>query len=122
MGLIREDGTPKQAIEAFRTCAPDMGLCQWFHFEDHRLEDAVRWMKELGVTYLRTGLSWADAFRPGADAWFDRQMKALESFDVTVTYCFTPEHLGIVPHYTSPPKDVHQFADFCARMTRRYAR
>ncbi|HYG74520.1 MAG TPA: beta-xylosidase, partial [Planctomycetota bacterium] len=52
----------------------------------------------------------------------DRQMKALEDFNVTVTYCFTPEHCGIAPHHTSPPKSVAQYADFCAEMTRRYGR
>ncbi|HEY8458982.1 MAG TPA: beta-xylosidase, partial [Blastocatellia bacterium] len=60
-------------------------------------------------------------FRPNAGAWFDRQMKALEEFNVTVTYCFTPEHLGMQPHHTSPPREVRQYADFCAQMTRRYA-
>jgi beta-xylosidase len=99
-----------------------MGICQWFHFEDHRLELAVEWMKRLGVEKLRTGLSWADSFRPRAEAWFDRQMTALEPFDLTITYCFTPEHRGIRPHHTSPPQNVEEFADFCARMTRRYAR
>jgi beta-xylosidase len=49
-------------------------------------------------------------------------MKALESFRVTVTYCFTPEHCGVAPHHTSPPKCVKEFADFCAQVTRRYAR
>lgn len=122
MGLLKEDGTPKLALKRFPQYTPEMGICQWFHFEDHRLQDAVRWLKDLGVTYIRTGLSWADSFRPNALQWFDRQMKALESFAVTVTYCFTPEHLGVAPHYTSPPKDVNQFADFCAQMTRRYAR
>ena len=122
MGLLKEDGTPKIALKRFPQYTPEIGICQWFHFEDHRLHDAVRWLNDLGVTYLRTGLSWADSFRPDALAWFDRQMKALESFAVTVTYCFTPEHLGMAPHYTSPPKDVNQFADFCAQMTRRYAR
>jgi beta-xylosidase len=121
MGLLREDGTPKLALESFRQCVPALGICQWVHFEDPRFDQIVRWLKELGVKYIRTGLSWADSFRPHADAWFDRQMRALEPFDVTLTYCFTPEHLGINPHYTSPPKDVTQFADFCARMTRRYA-
>ena len=43
------------------------------------------------MRYLRTGLSWADSFRPGAQRWFDRQMRALEPFDVTVTFCYTPE-------------------------------
>lgn len=121
MGLVKEDGTPKLAFRHFADYAPEMGLCQWFHFEDHRLDDAVRRMKDLGVRHLRTGLSWADSFRPGADAWFDRQMKALEDFDVTLTYCFTPEHCGVRPHHTSPPTSVEAFADFCARMTRRYA-
>jgi beta-xylosidase len=120
MGLLREDGTPKLACRHFAGYAPDMGICQWFHYEDHRLEDAVRWLKKLGVKKLRTGLSWADSYRPNADAWFDRQMAALEDFDVTVTFCFTPEHRGIQPHHTSAPQVPREFADFCARMVRRY--
>jgi beta-xylosidase len=121
MGLLREDGSPKLAARHFADYTPEFGICQWFHFEDHRLEDAVRWLKKLGVKKLRTGLSWADSFRPDADAWFDRQMKALEPFDTTITYCFTPEHRGVEPNHTSPPQDINEFADFCARMTRRYA-
>lgn len=121
MGLLREDGTPKMAAHRFPEYAPEMGLCQWFHFEDHRLDDAVRWMKDLGVTYLRTGLSWGDSHRPGALDWFDRQMAALEDFRVTVTYCFTPPSRGAWEHYTAPPQDVAEFADFCAWMTDRYA-
>jgi beta-xylosidase len=121
MGLIREDGTPKPALEHLRRYAPDMGVMQWFHWQDHRLDDAVRWLKDLGVTRLRTGLSWWDSYRPGWEDWFDRQMEALEPFDTTVTFCFTPDHLGIEPHHTSPPKDPLYFADFCARMVERYA-
>lgn len=120
MGLVREDGTPKPALRAFAEHGRGLGLCQWFHFEDPRLEAGARWLRELGVRHLRTGLSWADAFRPGADAWFDRQMKALEPFEVTVTFCFTPEHLGVKPHHTSPPREPARFAEFCARMARRY--
>jgi beta-xylosidase len=121
MGLLNQDGTPKRALEAFARHTPALGLCQWFHYEDHRLEEAVAWMKRLGVTYLRTGLSWADSFRPNALDWFDRQMRALEEFDVTVTFCFTPEHRGLSPHHTSPPIDPAEYAAFCAAMVRRYA-
>jgi beta-xylosidase len=121
MGLLREDGTPKRAMRGFHGFAPDLGICQWFHFEDHRLDSGVAWLKKLGVKYVRTGLSWADSFRPNAIQWFDRQMKALEDFHVTVTYCFTPESCGIRPDHTSPPQRVEEFADFCASMTRRYA-
>ena len=121
MGLLREDGTPKLALRHFSRFTPTLGICQWFHYEDHRLDDAVRWLQDLGVKHLRTGISWADSYRPGAEAWFDRQMRALEPFHVTVTFCFTPECHGIKPHHTSPPREVEAFADFCAAQVRRYA-
>jgi beta-xylosidase len=122
MGLLREDGSPKPALRDYERYAADMGLCQWFHYHDHRLDDAVAWMKRLGVRHLRTGLSWADSFRPNALDWFDRQMEALADFDVTVTFCFTPEHEGIAPHHTSAPREPQRFADFCAQMIERYGR
>ena len=122
MGLLRENGTAKRVAERFADYTPELGICQWFHFEDHRLDDAVRWLKRLGVRYLRTGISWADSFRPNAEAWFDRQMRALEDFDVTVTFCFTPEHRGLQPHHTSPPLVEEEFAEFCCRALRRYWR
>ena len=121
MGLIRADGTPKPALEDYAKVAGEMGLMQWFHFEDPRLDDAVAWMRRLGVRHLRTGLSWADSFRPNAIDWFDRQMEALAGFNVTVTFCFTPEHLGIAPHHSSAVHEPEAFADFCAWMIDRYA-
>jgi beta-xylosidase len=121
MGLVREDGTPKRALQRFAEYTPALGICQWFHFEDHRLDAAVHWLRELGVKHLRTGLSWADSLRPGAERWFDRQMRALRDFEVTLTFCFTPEEQGIVAHHTSPPRDPEQYAAFCAEMIRRYA-
>lgn len=121
MGLYREDGTPKLASRHFPDFAPSLGICQWFHFEDHRLDKAARLLRELGVKKIRTGLSWADFERANAAEWFDRQMRLLEPFEVTVTFCFTPERCGVRPHHTSPPRDPQEFADFCAAMTRRYS-
>ena len=120
MGLLREDGSPKMAVDDFAALTPALGICQWFHYQDHRLSDAVRWLRRLGVRHIRTGLSWADSFRPNALDWFDRQMEALAEFEVTVTFCFTPEHLGIAPHHTSAPVVGAKFADFCAAMVARY--
>ena len=117
MGLIRADGTPKLALDHFD---PALGICQWFHFEDHRLDFAVEALQRLGVKKLRTGISWADWHRPNAVAWFDRQMAALEPFDVTVTLCFTPPSRGRVEHYTSPPIDPAEFAGFAAEAIGRY--
>jgi beta-xylosidase len=118
MGILREDGSPKLARAHFPA---GMGICQWFHFEDHRLDNTVEWLRRLNVVYLRTGLSWADSFRPDAEPWFDRQMQAIKEFSTTLTLCFTPDHLGIVPHYTSPPKNPEDFAEFAAKMVARYA-
>jgi len=120
MGLLDECGNAKRALWQFADYTPALGVCQWFHFEDPRLDDAVQWLQRLGVKYLRTGLSWSDSERPNYAAWFDRMMKALEPFDVTLTFCFTPESKGINPHHTSAPRNIEEYADFCARMVRRY--
>jgi beta-xylosidase len=118
MGLLREDGSPKPAAKSF---AEGLGICQWFHYEDHRLELGVDWLRKLGVKYLRTGVSWADWYRPNAEAWFDVQMSGLQEFATTMTLCFTPEHLGVQPHYTSPPRDPRDFAEFARWAVTRYA-
>ena len=118
MGLLREDGSPKMAAEYFPA---GLGICQWFHFEDHRLENSVEWLRRLGVGHVRTGVSWADWFRPNAEQWFDRQMRALDEFATTMTLCFTPEHLGIERHYTSPPRNQQDFADFVTWAVEHYA-
>jgi beta-xylosidase len=47
-------------------------------------------------------------------------MLALDGLDDTVTFCFTPEHRGIQPHHTSAPQLAQEYAEFCARMVRRY--
>ncbi|WP_303904609.1 hypothetical protein [Thiohalomonas denitrificans] len=119
MGLLRHDGTPKPALEHFD---PEMGICQWFHFEDHRLEEAVGWLKQLGVKRLRTGISWADWHRPGALEWFDRQMRAIADFDVTLTLCFTPPSRGRRPCHTSPPIDLAEFSQFASEVVERYVK
>lgn len=117
MGLIRADGTPKPSVEYFN---PDMGMCQWIHIDDHRLDTILYWLKKLNVKKLRTGISWADWFRPNALDWFDKQMDALKDFDVTVTLCFTPPSRGKRPHHTSPPIDPGEFAWFTEEVIKRY--
>jgi len=120
LGLVRHDGRRKLAAELFPRDG-SVGFCQWFHFEDPRLDEAVQQMKDLGVKYLRTGLSWADFYRPKAVEWFDRMMTALEPFEVALTLCFTPAHLGLEEHHTSPPRDNRGFAEFATWAVERYA-
>jgi beta-xylosidase len=117
LGLIRADGTPKPAVRHFTS---EMGICQWFHFQDHRLDFALEWLHKLGVRKLRTGISWADWHRPNAIEWFDRQMEALRDFDTTITLCFTPPSRGKKPCHTSPPIDPGEFTHFATEVVERY--
>jgi sugar phosphate isomerase/epimerase len=89
--------------------------------EESRFERMLRLLEELGVRKVRTGIGWADWDRPGAAQWFDRVMRRLEPFDVTLTLCFTPARAGRRPHHTSPPLNLSDFADFCETIVRRYA-
>ncbi|RRA49384.1 beta-xylosidase [Acidipila sp. EB88] len=120
MGLLRHDGTPKLFAESFPSDG-EVGLCQWFHFEDPRLEQGVQWMRDHNIRRIRTGLSWADSYRPNAKAWFDTMMTALADFEVSLTLCFTPQHLGLEPHHTSPPADNDEFAKFAEWAVCNYA-
>jgi beta-xylosidase len=117
LGLIRADGRPKPALDYFN---PELGICQWFHFQDHRLDFAVNWLRKMGVRKLRTGISWADWCRPNALEWFDRQMSALSEFDTMITLCFTPPSRGKAPDCTSPPVEPAEFAQFAAEVVQRY--
>lgn len=121
LGLLTSDGREKLSVPSFPTDG-SIGFAQWFHFQDHRLDSAVTWMKAHGVRYLRTGLSWADSYRENATQWFDRQMEALHPFRVALTLCFTPAHLGIEEHHTSPPRDLEEFGRFARWVANRYAR
>lgn len=118
MGLVRADGSPKPAVDHFDR---RLGICQWFHFDDHRLDMAVQWLQRMGVTKLRTGISWGDWHRVGATDWFDRQMDALAGFDTTITLCFTPPSRGRRDCHTSPPRVPEEFGEFAAEVLDRYA-
>ncbi|HWE61048.1 MAG TPA: glycosyl hydrolase [Chloroflexota bacterium] len=117
-GLLRENGTPKLALQSFTSA---MGICQWIQFGDHQgLEDTVCWLRRLGVRHVRTGLSWADSHIDGAWKWFDTMMAALDRFEVLATLCFTPPSRGLQPHHTSPPIEPGEFAYFAQQVVRRY--
>lgn len=119
-GLLRDDGTPKPALEHFD---PELGICQWIHFQDDaRLEGTAELLQRLGVRRLRTGLSWAEWHLPDAERWFDRIVETFEPFDLTLTLCFTPPSVGLRAHHTSPPRDVEEFARFAGWVGDRYLR
>jgi CDP-paratose 2-epimerase len=90
-----------------------LGICQWFHYEDYKsLDRAVAALHELGIRHLRTGVSWADYYRPGGKAWYDHQMKALAGFDVLLSVWHTPPSIGESDACNAPPRRLRDYADF----------
>jgi len=98
-----------------------LGVCQWFHFEDHRaVERTVHALRQLGVRHLRTGISWADLHRAGGKQWYDWQMKQLEGFDVLLSLWHTPPSIAEGGVCNAPPKRLRDFADFVDQVIEHY--
>lgn len=92
---------------------PELGVCQWFHFEDYRsVERSVSLFEELGVTCVRTGISWADWHRPGGKRWYRWQMEQLEKFDVLLSIWHTPPSIAEGEVCAGPPRRLQDYADF----------
>jgi CDP-paratose 2-epimerase len=93
---------------------PVLGILEWLRpGEEERVERLLTDLKTIGVTELRTGISWADWHTEGGEKWYDWLLPRLAS-EVHVLPCFhyTPPGLGIAPSHCSPPRDPKQYADF----------
>ena len=101
---------------------PVVGALEWFVPDEHvRVERVLEGLRELGVTHLRTGLSWAAWHAPGGAEWYDWLLPRLAR-EVEVLPCitYTPPSLGIVPRSSSPPRRPRDYADFVDVVLTRY--
>ncbi|CAN5868554.1 NAD-dependent epimerase/dehydratase family protein [soil metagenome] len=93
---------------------PVIGLVEWFRVGEYeRVEEVLADIAQIGVTELRTGISWADYYSPQGKEWYDwliptlaRQVKVLPCF------LYTPPSLGLKPKTSSPPARPKDYADF----------
>src|SRR4051794_10251805 len=54
-----------------RQAGPIIGMLEWFQIGEHdRVDRVLDDMEALGVTELRTGISWADCCTPEGDTWY----------------------------------------------------
>ena len=117
----RPDPSPASSTAHDSPLRDKLGVCQWFHFEDDAaLNRSVKLMRELGVRHLRTGISWADYVRPGGKAWYDRQMRALEEFEVLLSIWHTPPSASEAGTCNSPPRRLRDYADFIDLVINQY--
>jgi CDP-paratose 2-epimerase len=93
---------------------PSLGLVAWFRPGEHeKVEAVLAAAEELGVTSLRTGLSWADWYSPEGEAWYGWLLPRLAR-EVEILPCltYTPPALGVQPTTSAPPRDPKAYADF----------
>ncbi|WP_299824096.1 GDP-mannose 4,6-dehydratase [uncultured Pontibacter sp.] len=93
---------------------PVIGLVEWFRpGEYEHVKEVLADLKRLGVTELRTGVSWADYYTPEGKDWYDWLIPTLAK-EVNLLPCFlyTPPSIGEKPRTSSPPKNKKAYADF----------
>lgn len=93
---------------------PVLGILEWLRpGEEERVERLLVDLKTIGVTELRTGISWADWHTQGGEKWYDWLLPRLaREFNVLPCFHYTPPGLGIAPSECSPPRNPKQYADF----------
>jgi CDP-paratose 2-epimerase len=98
-----------------------LGICQWFHSEVHGdVKRAVAELRALGVSRLRTGISWADYHRTGGPAWYDWLFEELAGFDLLVSIWHTPPSISERYTCASPPQRATDYGSFVGLMIDRY--
>lgn len=101
---------------------PQLGVLEWLRpGEYERAKQLIKDLHSLGITHLRTGISWADWHTPEGKAWFDWLIPTMAA-EVELLPCFTytPPSLGIVEKASAPPREPRAFADFIDRMIQDY--
>ena len=89
------------------------GLVQWFPYGDvTRIRRVVRTLRSLGVTRIRTQLSWADWCRPDGPEWIGRVLHELRGLDVLPVLHSTPPSFGEKPYTSSVPRQLDWYAHF----------
>ena len=90
-----------------------LGLVQWFPYGDLGRVRRVRTkLDALGVSRLRTMLSWADWCRPDGPEWIAQMLGELDGLDVLPVLHSTPPSFGENPYTSSVPRDLSYYAYF----------
>src|SRR4051812_43801979 len=119
-----ERSDTKKRARASRHSGPAVGMLEWFRPGEHDRVDAVlNELKALGVTELRTVVSWADCCLPEGEAWYAWLFPQIAR-RVNVLPCFvdTPPFWGIAPKTSAPPGNLKSYADFLDVLITRFGK
>ncbi len=101
-----------------------LGVLEWLRPGEYdHAEEMVRMLRELHISFFRTGLSWADWHTPEGKKWFDWVIPTLaKEVDLLPCFTYTPPSLGLAPKTSAPPKNPKDYADFIDMMITDYGR
>lgn len=107
-----------------RHTGPTIGVLDWFRPGEHdRVDQVLRDLQALGVSSLRTGISWADWHTPEGEAWYAWLFPQLSRrVEVLPCFLYTPPSWGVAPKCSAPPQDPRSYADFVDVMIKRFGR
>ncbi len=100
----------------------NVGIVEWFRpGEFDEVRQAINDFKQLGITRIRTGVSWAEWYVDGSPEWYDWLFPELaKSLEILPCFLYTPPSIGEAPRVSAPPKDLKAYADFIDIMITRY--
>ena len=94
--------------------AEKVGLVQWFHLNQYEeVHQTLVDIEKLGITHLRTNISWADWHRPEGKEWYKWLFNTLANkVELLPCLLYTPPSIAVKPKSSAPPKNLQDYADF----------
>lgn len=115
---------PRKPAVRDRRGGATIGMLEWFRPGEHdRVDRVLDDLCALGVTELRTGISWADWHTPEGEAWYAWLFPQLaRRVNVLPCFLYTPPSWGIAPKTSAPPRQLRSYADFLDLMIKRFGK
>lgn len=100
----------------------NIGIVEWFRpGQYNEVKQVIKDLKKLGITKLRTGVSWAEWHVEGSPEWYDWLFPELSKHvEILPCFLYTPPSFGEAERVSAPPKNLKAFADFIDVMITRY--
>ncbi|HSU67493.1 MAG TPA: NAD-dependent epimerase/dehydratase family protein [Tepidisphaeraceae bacterium] len=123
--MNRSSSSEQRAEQDARTPRqPRIGMLEWFRPGEHdRVDRVLADLRKIGVTDLRTGISWADFYTPEGEAWYAWLLPQLaRQVNVLPCFVYTPPSMGIAPKTSAPPRDLKSYPDFLDVMITKFGK
>jgi CDP-paratose 2-epimerase len=100
------------------------GFAEWLRLGEYdRVRDAIAGMRNVGASYIRTHLSWAEYHAPNGEEWYDWLIPTLgRAFDLLPCIHYTPPSISRTGRASGAPKRLKDYADFVDHVLTRYGR